>query len=173
MAPPKKINKIVSDNGSVIEVDVSTPIHKNKIMLIDKDDWCCVIKKINGGIWVDEGRYTFYARSRIGVKKSKAIHQIILPEANCIDHINGNGLDNRRSNIRSCSIAQNNINHKVRTDNTSGTTGVFWSKKHKQWRSQIKLNGKMIHLGLFKDKLNAVTTRKLAEKEYYGEFAQN
>ena len=88
------------------------------------------------------------------------------------DHINGNSLDNRKENLRKCTHRENNINHAVRSDNTSGTTGVHWSKKRKKWYAEISIKkGKVLNLGFFNNIDDAIQARKEAEGKYYGEWS--
>lgn len=88
-----------------------------------------------------------------------------------VDHINGNRLDNRRSNLRICTQAENMRNQTKRSDNKSGVTGVHYCNTRKRWISQIKANGKNLVLGRFLDFQDAVSARREAETKYYGEFA--
>jgi hypothetical protein len=83
-----------------------------------------------------------------------------------IDHQNHNCLDNRIENLKAVSHAQNCKNVKRHKDNTSGVTGVVWSKQQKKWVSQIKVNYKYHYLGSFKNKEEAVAIRKAAEIKY-------
>ena len=94
-----------------------------------------------------------------------------------IDHINGIPSDNRIENLRSVTNAENHKNLSIRTDNTSGTIGVFWNKASKKWLAQISIKGKNTHLGCFSDKNKAIKTRKQAEIDYgyhenHGKVAQ-
>lgn len=100
------------------------------------------------------------------------MHRIMLdfPKGKEIDHINGNGLDNRRKNLRVCTHSENLKNKRMRKDNTSGHIGVWWSYEKGKWRSGIRVNGEFKHLGLFKNKLKAAMVYKLAAEKYFGEF---
>jgi hypothetical protein len=82
-----------------------------------------------------------------------------------IDHINGDKTDNRLSNLRQVSIAENNRNLPRRTGNTSGATGVCLSRNGK-WRAFITIDGKQIHLGEHKLKSDAIKHRKKAEADF-------
>lgn len=89
-----------------------------------------------------------------------------------LDHINGESGDNRVDNLRLVTKSQNMMNQKVRTDNTSGIKGVSWAEKSKKWYAYINVKGKMIPLGLFKDKIDAISARIESEDIYFGEFAR-
>ena len=97
------------------------------------------------------------------------MHQL-LGYYNC-DHIDKNELNNIESNLRQCTHQQNTFNRSVYSTNTSGVTGVYWSKCAEKWEAKIMVNGKSIYLGVFADKNEAIKTRLRAEMEYFGEFA--
>ena len=88
-----------------------------------------------------------------------------------VDHINHNPLDNRRENLRVCTIQQNSMNRSVNYNNKSGTTGVHWSNRYNRWIARIKIDGKIKYLGSYKSKEEAIEARRQAEIEYFGEFA--
>jgi hypothetical protein len=83
-----------------------------------------------------------------------------------LDHINHNGLDNRMENLREVTNQENHKNQRISCNNTSGTLGVNWSSASKKWRAYITVDGKQIHLGLFKYYTAAVKARKDAEFMY-------
>lgn len=80
-----------------------------------------------------------------------------------IDHENHNRSDNRWSNLREATGAENNKNQSIRSDNTSGVVGVCWHRKASKWSAQIKVGGNNFHLGLFTEKHEAIAARKAAE----------
>ena len=88
-----------------------------------------------------------------------------------VDHINGNGLDNRIVNLRSVSHRTNCLNARKADNNTSGVTGVIWLKCQKLWRASIKVHKKNVYLGKFKNIQDAIDARKNAEV-FYG-FHEN
>ena len=103
------------------------------------------------------------------------LHRFIfdnLPKGLQIDHINGNKLDNRRSNLRFCTQSQNNMNQKLSKVNISGFKGIYWRKDKNKWQAQIQINYKVFYLGLFKNKFEAAETYNEAAKQYFGEFAR-
>jgi hypothetical protein len=87
------------------------------------------------------------------------------------DHINRDGIDNRRTNLRSATHQQNGRNRGKQCNNTSGYIGVHRHKATKKWCAQMNINGKRKHLGYFDDIEEAKQARDKAVKEFYGEFA--
>lgn len=89
------------------------------------------------------------------------------------DHINGNGLDNRLSNLRAATCSQNNANKKVRKDSKSGLKGVSFFPRDNKWRAKISLGqGKNAKtLGYFNTAKEATAAYNTAALERYGEFA--
>lgn len=109
-------------------------------------------------------------------KEGKAIymHKLVnnTPDGFQTDHANGDRLDNRRENLRSCTISQNRMNSRIMSKyNTSGYRGVYWHKQHGKWNARIQVNKKGIHLGLFTDKIEAAKAYDIAAVEHHGEFA--
>lgn len=126
--------------------------------IVDDEDYAI----INSFRWhAKDGKYTVYARS-----KAFYMHRVILkaPPGNLVvDHINGNGLDNRKKNLRLCTIGENNNNrHSKNKNNSSGFRGVWWSKHDNAWRATAK----RIHLGSFKTKADAAKAVKAFWKAY-------
>lgn len=83
-----------------------------------------------------------------------------------IDHINGDGTDNRLCNLRAASRTENNRNTAKRIDNTSGVTGVTWHRATGKWCAKIGINGTTKHLGLFQTMEEAVRARAAAEAQF-------
>lgn len=106
------------------------------------------------------------------------LHRLILPNFTFVDHIDGNPLNNKKSNLRGCTIAENNRNVKTSRTNTTGYKGVGWhTEKYKgivytRIRARISVNGKLIHLGLFPTLKAAALAYNEAALKYHGEFAR-
>ena len=130
----------------------------------------CDFEKLQEYRWKSRSRgtTTFYAEAK-GSRLS--MHRIIInaKKGEQVDHINRNGLDNRRENLRLCSHSQNQINRPQQKNNTSGYKGVYLFKK--KWRACIKIKGKLLYLGYFSDKKEAAETYNKKAKELFGEFA--
>jgi hypothetical protein len=88
-----------------------------------------------------------------------------------LDHINGSKSDNRLSNLREATKAQNGANTRLSVNNSSGYKGVRWHTAAKKWVAKIKINYKSIHLGLFTDIEDAAAAYQAAALKYFGEFA--
>ena len=111
-----------------------------------------------------------------GKRKALRLHREImrLNDAKIeVDHIDLNGLNNQRSNLREANRLQNNRNTTSRICSTSKYLGVSMKRKHsnKKWVSQINFNGKKQHLGYFKYETDAAFAYDKKAKEIFGEFA--
>lgn len=84
-----------------------------------------------------------------------------------IDHINGCKSDNRISNLRCGTRAENQQNQKLHSDNTSGYTGVSWRKDSNKWKAQIQVDGKKIHLGSFARLEDAISAHAIGKARYH------
>jgi hypothetical protein len=101
------------------------------------------------------------------------MHRVILNPASGveIDHIDGNGLNNTRSNLRTATHQQNMYNIGPRSDNASGFKGVSLNKKTQTWQARITVNGKQAHLGCFPSPEDAARAYDKAARVHHGEFA--
>jgi hypothetical protein len=84
-----------------------------------------------------------------------------------LDHIDRNKANNKISNLREATNAQNHQNQNIRINNTSGSIGIHFRKDCQKWRAAIKVNGKQIYLGYFAEKSLAIAARKQAEKLFH------
>jgi len=107
-------------------------------------------------------------------KKNYHLHREILRawpwDRRVVDHINGNIFDNRKSNLRICTQAQNCYNSRS-SKGTSVYKGVCWNKRLKKWVAYIKKNRKQIYLGVFKKEVDAACAYNNAASELFGSFA--
>ena len=142
---------------------------------------------VNGHIaLVDDKDYDFVSQKRWyagGPNKSYVVstansritlHRYILnpPKGMVIDHIDGNGLNCTRANMRVCRHAQNLMNRGKTKNNKSGYKGVFYFKRDGNWAAQIRANGKNLHLVYFDNPIAAARSYDAAAIKYHGEFAK-
>jgi len=113
-----------------------------------------------------------YAKRKV---KGKVVlmHREIMnaPAGMQIDHINGNGLDNRKANLRVCTVSQNQQNSTKRAHCSSKFKGVALSKNQKKWMARICINGKKIYIGRYKSEFEAAEAYDNKAIELFGEFA--
>jgi hypothetical protein len=153
---------------------VEIPLTRGHVALIDAADYQLVTSY---GKWHTHGTEPLlYARTCLpyvnGIQPKPLMHIVIFGDR-YVDHRNGNGLDNRRSNLRKATIAQNNMNRPPQSRNTSGFKGVFWFPKgNKNWRAMVRHEGRLIHLGLFHTREDAAAAYDAAAIDLFGEFAR-
>lgn len=131
------------------------------------------------GIWfASSGRGKPYAQ-RTGTKNlegrrpSILMHRLIVPGAEQVDHVNGDTLDNRRSNLRPATVADNARNRPVRSDSTIGFKGVGrHSSPSNPWRADIYVGRSRLYLGVFPDAQSAARAYDAAALHHFGEFAR-
>lgn len=141
-------------------------------LLLDNEDFQKLSKhKFNVYI----GKYGhIYATVKIN-KRFELLHRYLLGITDpkiCVDHKNGNTLDNRRENIRACSQRENSRNSKVPRNSTTGFKGVSYKKTHGKYRAYIFVDKKQKSLGYYDDPINAAIAYNNAAKLYFGEFAR-
>lgn len=89
-----------------------------------------------------------------------------------VDHINGNKLDNRRSNLRIVNSSQNKMNSAMRSDNKSGSKGVIFDKARGKWKAYIRKDKLMYNIGRYDTKTEATKARAEAEKALFGAYSR-
>jgi hypothetical protein len=99
------------------------------------------------------------------------MHNGYLPE--CLDHIDGNRVNNRIENLRPATLTENQHNRKLNKNNTSGVKGVSWRKLANKWAVKIVVNNKQKHLGYFDDLELADLVAQEARDKYHGAFANH
>lgn len=137
-------------------------------------------KRLRGYEWLaKKSNKSFYARgcvedSKTAKMKATYLHQKILqvPQGLVVDHINHDGMDDRRANLRAATRAQN-IRNRKKFAKSSGSKykGIYFRKKTRKWEATITFERKKIFLGYFRDEIDAAKAYDRAARKYHGEFA--
>jgi hypothetical protein len=122
---------------------------------------------------VKDGSYIYITLNyqRIGAHRIAILFATGAWPSYFVDHINGNGHDNRVSNIREADHRQNSMNRKVSRSSTTGITGVQQARRGKPWQAKIMVEGKRIWLGSFDTQEEAIAARRHGEEKYFGSYA--
>ena len=146
------------------------PLTQGRVAIVDDEDF----ERLSQYRW----RYNVYAKRslpRAAGQPQKAMYlhrEIMQPPAGMeVDHINGDRLDNRRSNLRVCTRAENQANRKAQAG-SSRYKGVSLWKRHKRYAAGLSVDGKWQHLGWFDDEVAAARAYDEAAVRYRGEFAR-
>jgi hypothetical protein len=146
-------------------------LSRGKYTFVDDEDF----ERLNEfGWYASKGNgNNFYAQRR-KCKIHVFMHREILPcpKGFQIDHIDGDGLNNQKKNLRVCTTSQNQFNRGKIKNSTSGYKGVTWDKRSKKWLAQININKEHKNLGLFDSKEDAALAYNIAAERYHGEFAK-
>ncbi len=156
---------------------VSIPLtgkHSNLSILIDKDDEQFVRSFFWNGRISGKKVYAWASKQVATNGKAIPIHRLLTdcPDGMQVDHINGDSLDNRRSNLRICESRQNHKNKTKMTGTTSKFKGVYWSKLYNRWVAIICNDGKKIYLGKYWHPIYAARCYDRAALEMFGEYAK-
>ena len=117
--------------------------------------------------------HSVYAARRDGYKTIYLHRAISMAHKGIdVDHIDCDGLNNRRENIRVANRSQNNQNRRKSTNNKSGYKGVSFCKRSSKWRASIKIDGKYKSLGYFNEANKAHEAYCAASKEMHGDFGR-
>jgi hypothetical protein len=147
------------------------PVTQGFHALVDDEDF----DRVNQWSWtVKRSKRTVYAQGLANGQRL-FLHRFILnaPSGVEVDHINGDGLDNRRSNLRLATVSQNQANRKrLNANNTTGYRGVTYNKGNRRWLAQIQHEGIQMHLGYFTTPEEAARAYDQKAEELFGEFAK-
>ena len=145
---------------------------KHGTAIVDEQDF----DKINQYRWkssfVGKAKTPYATSSHFG--RTVYMHRLVMdaPKGTVIDHIDGNGLNNSRDNLRFVTYSQNNMNQPIRCDNTSGHKGINWCEDRQKYQVYINIDRKRKSLGRYKTLEEAIYVRDEAVKAHYGEYAR-
>jgi hypothetical protein len=139
---------------------------ESESILIDDEDYA----RIKHLVWYTERRRnTSYVKTNFGLYLHRFIMGLKNGDGQYVDHINGNGLDNRKVNLRVCSASQNGAN--VPKVNETGFRGVYLRIDGKKYIARIRLSGYKAHLGSFDTPEQAARAYDKAARAEYGPYA--
>lgn len=126
------------------------PLTQGKFALVDDEDY----ERMLRWEWhAAKDGHTYYARSWKGETiKLVPMHREIMRAKNgqIIDHIDGDGLNNQKANLRFCTTSENILNVRdLQSRNSSGVSGVNWCKREEKWFARVQMSGKRTVLGYF------------------------
>ena len=155
-------------------MEIQIELTQGKVAIIDEADWPLVS---GFGWYAVKDRNIWYAQANTsrkeGPRRTVRMHRLLLgltDQKIKIDHRDGNGLNNRRTNLRACTHAQNLWNTVAHANNTSGFKGVSWDKQSGRWKAQIRGDLKKKHIGYFSTPEEAYAAYCAAALELHGEF---
>jgi hypothetical protein len=156
------------DDGIVL-----VPLTQGKFAVIDATD----AERVLAFRWHAQHCHGIWYAARNaprGTRPQKVLmHRVVLgQECPEVDHINGNGLDNRRSNLRPATRADNSHNCRIQVNNTSGFRGVSWCKRDQKWIAMIRSNVRQLNLGRFATAEEAARAYDAAAVRLHGDFAR-
>lgn len=141
------------------------------VAIVDDDDY----DRLMQYSWcLNAQGYAVRGYQQNGVKHQVRMHRAVIGDVCAgfeVDHINGNRLDNRRSNLRIATRAQNAANRST-TSHSSTYRGVRKAKGRKVWTARICVNQKYIHLGQYKTEIDAAKAYNDAAIKYFGDYAR-
>lgn len=125
-------------------------------------NWCAFVR----------GETVYAVRS--ASRKTIYMHRALIspPDGCVVDHVDGNGLDNRRANLRVGSQMQNTWNSRTKRSNTSGVKGVCFDRSRAKWIAHIRCGGKRINLGRFDNIRDAEAAYRAASMRIHGQFSR-
>jgi hypothetical protein len=148
-----------------IAIELSSNLYPGLVALVDDQD----LQIVRGYTWCVNGGG--YAVARID-GKTVYMHRLIRPDAKMVDHASGDKLDNRRSNLRTATPAQNQANSAKQLGTTSKFKGVTWYRATGRWMAQAQIAGTKHFLGYFETETDAAHAYDQAASEAFGEFAR-
>jgi len=153
------------------------PLTQGQVALVDDSDY----EYLSQWKWfAQKHRRTYYATRNIRVgsrQKPIHMHKEILGLGMGVlelnpDHIDGNGVNNQRYNLRLATNTENLQNTEKYRNCSNKFKGVSWHKRIKKWHAYIRVDKKLLHIGYFQDEEVAAHAYDRAARQHFGEFAK-
>lgn len=144
------------------------------VATVDAEDYDRLMEGPKWFVHVMPGRtYAIrHTRRADGSDATEYMHRVLVPGAERVDHIDHDGLNNTRTNLRAASHAENAWNQRLRSNNTSGFKGVHWHKRTGKWMARIRTGeGRRIYIGRYLTAYGAAVAYDAAARELHGEYA--
>jgi hypothetical protein len=144
---------------------------QGKYTTVDDEDFV----SLNKYKWYATKKFkTYYAVRSLKNGSKIQMHRVILntPENMETDHVDGDGLNNQKNNLRACTHSENQSNKSKYVNNTTGYKGLSWCERNKKWLVRISVNKKRFYLGHFKSKKEASEVYNIACLKKHGKFAK-
>lgn len=149
----------------------TVPLSQGLVALVDAAD---LDRVLAAGPWhASRNRNSIYAQRKVTTptgRRTEKMHTFLTGYA-VTDHINGDGLDNRRANLRPTSPSRNRANAELGAANTSGFKGVSWHRRARKWRATIRVNKRYRHIGVYVNPEDAARAYDAAAREAFGAHA--
>lgn len=147
------------------------PLTKGKTALVDEEDY----EELSQYKWSTSISHGKSYAVRMVDNKMVYMHRVIMktPSNMLTDHIDSNGLNNQKKNLRICSNSENLKNRGANKNNKSGFKGVSFYARDNNWEARIMVDGRYLFLGRFETPEKAHTAYQTACNEYHGEFANH
>jgi hypothetical protein len=148
---------------------------QGKVALVDDEDY----EYLNQFNWyAKKDRHTYYAarqiKTSVGKQNMLFMHRVLLGLTDIKiegEHIDHDGLNNQKYNLRKATRSQNNANKSSSKNSTSKYLGVCWAKSNKKWCAKIRKDKVVTHLGFFINEVDAALAYNNAARKLHGDFA--
>lgn len=154
------------------------------VAIVLANDCVTIVDEIDADLAREAWRVFFCGKRRYAIRSGRGIvslHREVMRRALGlplkdpavhVDHVNGDGLDNRRSNLRLATNAQNQANRGAQANNTSGYKGVTFNSSVRKWQAQLYAAGRLRYLGVFDSIVQAAVAYDMEAMRLHGEFVR-
>lgn len=148
------------------------PVGNSMVCRVDDEDFP-LLSRYRWFLHKRQDRDKFYVHcNQMGGHGHVYMHRLITacPSGMEVDHIDGDGLNNQKLNLRLCRRLHNSRNRLPQVNNSSGQSGVYFHHGRQKWYAQISLQGKRYYIGCFPNLSDAIVARRRVEVAVFGEY---